>query len=158
MQYIKTEYKFRHFRPGFTFITVSLTLKGLHTRFLCALWLPLACALRWSDRSQLSIQPSHRTVRLWEEEQSRFLSFSFSASSLSLQPRRQNFGLFGASDLRFTTFHPGVNKRNLRFGRERSGGLEMNPPCARCGKIVYPTEKVSCLDKVGTFLWGQIRR
>lgn len=34
----------------------------------------------------------------------------------------------------------------------------MNPPCARCGKIVYPTEKVSCLDKVGTFLWGQIRR
>uniref|UniRef100_A0A3Q0T3J2 Nebulette n=1 Tax=Amphilophus citrinellus TaxID=61819 RepID=A0A3Q0T3J2_AMPCI len=23
----------------------------------------------------------------------------------------------------------------------------MNPPCARCGKIVYPTEKVSCLDK-----------
>lgn len=24
----------------------------------------------------------------------------------------------------------------------------MNPPCARCGKIVYPTEKVSCLDKV----------
>lgn len=25
----------------------------------------------------------------------------------------------------------------------------MNPQCARCGKIVYPTEKVSCLDKVG---------
>lgn len=24
----------------------------------------------------------------------------------------------------------------------------MNPQCARCGKIVYPTEKVSCLDKV----------
>ncbi|CAM9614611.1 unnamed protein product [Lampetra planeri] len=24
----------------------------------------------------------------------------------------------------------------------------MNPPCARCDKIVYPTEKVSCLDKV----------
>ncbi|XP_034416019.1 nebulette isoform X1 [Cyclopterus lumpus] len=23
----------------------------------------------------------------------------------------------------------------------------MNPACARCGKIVYPTEKVSCLDK-----------
>uniref|UniRef100_UPI00358FD38D LIM and SH3 domain protein 1-like isoform X2 n=1 Tax=Myxine glutinosa TaxID=7769 RepID=UPI00358FD38D len=23
----------------------------------------------------------------------------------------------------------------------------MNPPCARCDKIVYPTEKVSCLDK-----------
>ncbi|XP_035475376.1 nebulette isoform X20 [Scophthalmus maximus] len=23
----------------------------------------------------------------------------------------------------------------------------MNPHCARCGKIVYPTEKVSCLDK-----------
>nr|XP_046211674.1 LIM zinc-binding domain-containing Nebulette-like isoform X7 [Oncorhynchus gorbuscha] len=23
----------------------------------------------------------------------------------------------------------------------------MNPPCARCGKIVYPTEKVNCLDK-----------
>ncbi|XP_045900090.1 LIM zinc-binding domain-containing Nebulette-like isoform X3 [Micropterus dolomieu] len=23
----------------------------------------------------------------------------------------------------------------------------MNPQCARCGKIVYPTEKVSCLDK-----------
>ncbi|TWW53642.1 Fibroblast growth factor 17 [Takifugu flavidus] len=22
----------------------------------------------------------------------------------------------------------------------------MNPQCARCGKIVYPTEKVSCLD------------
>lgn len=28
--------------------------------------------------------------------------------------------------------------------------LRMNPPCARCGKIVYPTEKVSCLDKVST--------
>ncbi|TWW53105.1 NLR family CARD domain-containing protein 3 CARD15-like protein [Takifugu flavidus] len=26
----------------------------------------------------------------------------------------------------------------------------MNPQCARCGKIVYPTEKVSCLDKVDT--------
>ncbi|TNN25930.1 LIM and SH3 domain protein 1 [Liparis tanakae] len=26
----------------------------------------------------------------------------------------------------------------------------MNPQCARCGKIVYPTEKVSCLDKVST--------
>lgn len=24
----------------------------------------------------------------------------------------------------------------------------MNPNCARCGKIVYPTEKVNCLDKV----------
>uniref|UniRef100_A0A674MF17 LIM zinc-binding domain-containing protein n=1 Tax=Takifugu rubripes TaxID=31033 RepID=A0A674MF17_TAKRU len=24
----------------------------------------------------------------------------------------------------------------------------MNPQCARCGKIVYPTEKVSCLDTV----------
>ncbi|CAI9549306.1 unnamed protein product [Staurois parvus] len=24
----------------------------------------------------------------------------------------------------------------------------MNPSCARCGKIVYPTEKVNCLDKV----------
>ncbi|XP_071071605.1 LIM zinc-binding domain-containing Nebulette-like [Dasypus novemcinctus] len=23
----------------------------------------------------------------------------------------------------------------------------MNPPCARCGKVVYPTEKVTCLDK-----------
>ncbi|XP_060638354.1 nebulette isoform X6 [Anolis sagrei] len=23
----------------------------------------------------------------------------------------------------------------------------MNPPCARCGKVVYPTEKVNCLDK-----------
>ncbi|XP_059391514.1 LIM zinc-binding domain-containing Nebulette-like [Carassius carassius] len=23
----------------------------------------------------------------------------------------------------------------------------MNPVCARCGKTVYPTEKISCLDK-----------
>nr|XP_051677402.1 LIM zinc-binding domain-containing Nebulette isoform X2 [Oryctolagus cuniculus] len=23
----------------------------------------------------------------------------------------------------------------------------MNPQCARCGKVVYPTEKVTCLDK-----------
>ncbi|KAI4575339.1 hypothetical protein MJG53_011542 [Ovis ammon polii x Ovis aries] len=23
----------------------------------------------------------------------------------------------------------------------------MNPQCARCGKVVYPTEKVNCLDK-----------
>uniref|UniRef100_A0A671Q6P1 LIM zinc-binding domain-containing protein n=1 Tax=Sinocyclocheilus anshuiensis TaxID=1608454 RepID=A0A671Q6P1_9TELE len=23
----------------------------------------------------------------------------------------------------------------------------MNPACARCGKTVYPTEKISCLDK-----------
>lgn len=26
----------------------------------------------------------------------------------------------------------------------------MNPNCARCGKIVYPTEKVNCLDKVSS--------
>ncbi|KAJ7408619.1 hypothetical protein WISP_120250 [Willisornis vidua] len=25
----------------------------------------------------------------------------------------------------------------------------MNPQCARCGKVVYPTEKVNCLDKEG---------
>lgn len=24
----------------------------------------------------------------------------------------------------------------------------MNPPCARCQKIVYPTEKLNCLDKI----------
>ena len=24
----------------------------------------------------------------------------------------------------------------------------MNPPCARCKKIVYPVEKLTCLDKV----------
>lgn len=33
----------------------------------------------------------------------------------------------------------------------------MNPNCARCGKIVYPTEKVNCLDKVspaGWHVWG----
>ncbi|XP_028311648.1 LIM and SH3 domain protein 1 [Gouania willdenowi] len=24
----------------------------------------------------------------------------------------------------------------------------MNPPCSRCNRIVYPTEKVNCLDKV----------
>lgn len=39
-----------------------------------------------------------------------------------------------------------------RSGLERRETAEalgrMNPQCARCGKIVYPTEKVSCLDKV----------
>ncbi|TWW53314.1 putative RNA-directed DNA polymerase from transposon BS [Takifugu flavidus] len=30
----------------------------------------------------------------------------------------------------------------------------MNPQCARCGKIVYPTEKVSCLDTVR----GELRK
>lgn len=28
------------------------------------------------------------------------------------------------------------------------GTATMNPQCARCGKVVYPTEKVNCLDKV----------
>lgn len=27
-------------------------------------------------------------------------------------------------------------------------GAAMNPPCGRCGKAVYPTEKINCLDKV----------
>nr|KAF6392992.1 nebulette [Pipistrellus kuhlii] len=27
------------------------------------------------------------------------------------------------------------------------GTATMNPQCARCGKVVYPTEKVNCLDK-----------
>ena len=26
----------------------------------------------------------------------------------------------------------------------------MNPPCAKCSKTVYPTEKLNCLDKVKT--------
>lgn len=26
----------------------------------------------------------------------------------------------------------------------------MNPMCAKCKKIVYPTEKLNCLDKVKT--------
>ncbi|KAJ1135379.1 hypothetical protein NDU88_001819, partial [Pleurodeles waltl] len=30
---------------------------------------------------------------------------------------------------------------------ERGRDPTMNPSCARCGKIVYPTEKVNCLDK-----------
>lgn len=29
-----------------------------------------------------------------------------------------------------------------------AGAAIMNPQCARCGKVVYPTEKVNCLDKV----------
>lgn len=36
----------------------------------------------------------------------------------------------------------------LRAGCKVREPLRMNPQCARCGKIVYPTEKVSCLDKV----------
>lgn len=31
----------------------------------------------------------------------------------------------------------------------------MNPQCARCGKVVYPTEKVNCLDKVSEGAPGQ---
>lgn len=34
----------------------------------------------------------------------------------------------------------------------------MNPQCARCGKVVYPTEKVNCLDKVLGRGGGQGRR
>lgn len=36
----------------------------------------------------------------------------------------------------------------LRAGYKVREPRRMNPQCARCGKIVYPTEKVSCLDKV----------
>jgi hypothetical protein len=32
--------------------------------------------------------------------------------------------------------------------QEKRLPLTMNPPCARCKKIVYPVEKLSCLDKV----------
>ncbi|KAL6087073.1 hypothetical protein STEG23_020429 [Scotinomys teguina] len=28
----------------------------------------------------------------------------------------------------------------------------MNPQCARCGKVVYPTEKVNCLDKTFEYI------
>lgn len=44
---------------------------------------------------------------------------------------------------------------NLETGRDREselGSREMNPPCARCKKTVYPVEKLSCLDKVGMAL------
>ncbi|RMC01381.1 hypothetical protein DUI87_21819 [Hirundo rustica rustica] len=37
----------------------------------------------------------------------------------------------------------------------------MNPNCARCGKIVYPTEKVNCLDKSKVHLglrWQRLSR
>ena len=29
---------------------------------------------------------------------------------------------------------------------------EMNPPCAKCKKTVYPVEKLNCLDKVRCLL------
>lgn len=35
------------------------------------------------------------------------------------------------------------------------GTATMNPQCARCGKVVYPTEKVNCLDKVSQGAPGQ---
>lgn len=35
------------------------------------------------------------------------------------------------------------------------GTATMNPQCARCGKVVYPTEKVNCLDKVSKGAPGQ---
>lgn len=38
--------------------------------------------------------------------------------------------------------------RTRELGRPRPAPhAAMNPNCARCGKIVYPTEKVNCLDK-----------
>uniref|UniRef100_A0A669QX52 Nebulette n=3 Tax=Phasianinae TaxID=9072 RepID=A0A669QX52_PHACC len=36
-----------------------------------------------------------------------------------------------------------LGRREPQPGRSRT----MNPQCARCGKVVYPTEKVNCLDK-----------
>ncbi|RVE59143.1 hypothetical protein OJAV_G00201020, partial [Oryzias javanicus] len=41
---------------------------------------------------------------------------------------------------------PAKNRRSLP-ARSAEEVWRMNPQCARCGKIVYPTEKVSCLDK-----------
>lgn len=37
--------------------------------------------------------------------------------------------------------------RALRQGT-RVSAATMNPPCGRCNKPVYPTEKINCLDKV----------
>lgn len=43
------------------------------------------------------------------------------------------------------------NWRSYAFFPDHRKSLKMNPHCARCGKIVYATEKVNCLDKVYTY-------
>lgn len=41
-----------------------------------------------------------------------------------------------------------VDYRSYAIFPDHHNSLKMNPHCARCGKIVYATEKVNCLDKV----------
>ncbi|XP_077083467.1 nebulette isoform X2 [Siphateles boraxobius] len=40
-----------------------------------------------------------------------------------------------------------VDYRSYAIFPDHRNSLKMNPHCARCGKIVYATEKVNCLDK-----------
>lgn len=41
------------------------------------------------------------------------------------------------------------DRSNPRFpGEKTRRASDMNPLCSRCNQVVYPTEKVNCLDKV----------
>lgn len=59
---------------------------------------------------------------------------------------RRHFNCFRCAAVPFT--HLTVERESELDSRE------MNPPCARCKKTVYPVEKLTCLDKVMDPLYG----
>lgn len=65
-------------------------------------------------------------------------------------------GNFFAYLWEFSVLHRGLCRGSVRCSAKKTR-RRMNPPCARCGKIVYPTEKVSCLDKVLTLRLKNLR-
>lgn len=116
---------------------------------MCAL---TAAGLRsLSDRSQLSIQPSHRTVRLWEEEQSRSLSFSFftefTASLTELWP----FWSFGASFYNISSRRKQAEFKLWRRAQRRSGD---EPPVCPLWQDRVPDGESQLPGQGGNFSLG----
>ncbi|XP_041816943.1 LIM zinc-binding domain-containing Nebulette-like isoform X1 [Chelmon rostratus] len=94
-------------------------------------------------RSRRSIrQRSDRTLSRWVQERSRGHSHTFLLVRWLKGGQRGPLGLSIRTTLTISLY----NKWTEAAG-EQEEVWRMNPQCARCGKIVYPTEKVSCLDK-----------
>lgn len=109
-------------------------------------WLALS-----SHRSQLSIQPSHRTVRLWEEEQSRSLSFSFftefTASLTELWP----FWSFGSSFYNISSRRKQAEFKLWRRAQRRSGD---EPPVCPLWQDRVPDGESQLPGQGGNFSLG----
>lgn len=104
-------------------------------------------------RSRRSIrQRSDRTLSRWVQERSRGHSHTFLLVRWLKGGQRGPLGLSIRTTLTISLY----NKWTEAAG-EQEEVWRMNPQCARCGKIVYPTEKVSCLDKVSTLFPDQRR-